>query len=187
MNTSESQSLNDGKKGENLFRELLQESNMPFLYIEQSDYDNFSVAFKNNIKRPDFLLLVQQMGLLAVDVKYLSPWEDGQFTLEFDKELKRSMDFEHSFKIYLWYAIRNKADDSDKNWYFISAFDALENGELKERKDGAGSFMVIDRRHFRQLTDLSKIGDLFNDRIGFSGMMGRFIESYFRKSTSPKT
>lgn len=167
-----------GQRGENAFREWLQKSNAPYLYVEQS-YENYSTLFKNKIKRPDFLLLVFGMGLLAVDVKHFKRSRSGGFTIDVEKDLKFTMEFEQAFKLYLWYAIKD-VNSNDGKWYFISAYDAIQHGDLKKNKAKGSRFVHIDRKHFTELSNAERIDKLFRRRLGFSGMFTRRLEQLFR-------
>lgn len=60
-----------GREAEFNFRKWLDKHNIPYLYIQQ-DTETFSLAFKKLFlgKRPDFMILVPNFGLMFVDVKY---------------------------------------------------------------------------------------------------------------------
>jgi len=54
---------------EKKFQEWLDEKKYPYIFIDQSK-DTFPTLFRNiETKRPDFLLVLQQIGMIAVDVK----------------------------------------------------------------------------------------------------------------------
>jgi hypothetical protein len=60
--------IDKGIQGEKEFNCWLKDNELSYLYIEQSK-STFSTLFKGNVKRPDFLLLLESIGMLAVDVK----------------------------------------------------------------------------------------------------------------------
>lgn len=64
---------------EKKFQEWLNEKKYPYIFIDQSR-ETFSTLFGNvETKRPDFLLVLQQLGIIAVNIKdYITVgWEDG--------------------------------------------------------------------------------------------------------------
>ena len=53
---------------EQRFKEWLENKGYAYLYIDQS-LDCFSSLFKGVTKRPDFLVVINSIGIIAVDVK----------------------------------------------------------------------------------------------------------------------
>ena len=53
---------------EQKFKEWLEYKKYSYIYFDQGQ-DTFSSLFVNNVKRPDFLVLIDSIGLIAVDVK----------------------------------------------------------------------------------------------------------------------
>ena len=169
-----------GKEGERLFRDWLKECDAPFLYVDNG-YESYTTLFKNKIKRPDFLLLVSGMGLLAVDVKHLSKTKNNGFTLTIENELKYAIEFEHAFKLYLWYAVKVKGEESD-NWYFISAYDAIKHGEQKQNYSTKEWYVEISIKHFTIMTDAKRIDKLLKHSKGITGLFTDMVEGYFRST-----
>ena len=60
-----------GFEAETRFREWLEKNNIPYIYLQQ-DTQTISSAFKKYFsgKRPDFLILIPNLGFIFVDVKY---------------------------------------------------------------------------------------------------------------------
>jgi len=60
-----------GEVAEKKFKEWLDKHKIPYFYIQQ-DSETFSQALKNLFsgKRPDFIVLLPNFGLIFVDVKY---------------------------------------------------------------------------------------------------------------------
>ncbi|KQT65859.1 MULTISPECIES: hypothetical protein [unclassified Aureimonas] len=69
-----------GDKAEAVFREWLDASGVPHLYVEQSPL-TVPEAYRGRIKRPDFIVGVPQVGQLAFDVKAKSLY-DGQLLFD---------------------------------------------------------------------------------------------------------
>lgn len=176
-----------GQNGEVLFRDWLIKWGMPFLYIDNG-IESYAPLFKNNIKRPDFMLLVDGMGLMAVDVKnYSRSKRSGGFFLNFEGELNHSMQFEQSFKLFLWYAIRDNSSDDLDRWYFISAYDALDKGVPYDKKGkNEGIYFDIAEEHFTVMTDAARIDKLVKARRGFTGFLTQAIEGWVLASKLKK-
>ena len=166
-----------GKEGEDLFQKWLQNFDAPFLRVD-NDTETYAQLFKGKLKRPDFLLLITGMGLLAVDVKNLTPVkkEEGGFFLDFEEELNYSVEFEHAFKIFLWYAIRDKSAESDNKWHFISAYDALQNGEIKTRENNTHYYHIAGK-YFTVIENANDVPELLKDRRGVTGFLTSMLES----------
>lgn len=116
-----------GQIGEEAFNRWLSRSGMSYVSLCQAP-ERFAPLFSENVKRPDFLVLFESVGLLAVDVKNYSS-SRGFFTLELEAELRRSLAFERLFRLPLWYAYYEKVDAAE-SWYWISALKAVEVGEV---------------------------------------------------------
>lgn len=166
-----------GKDGENFFQKWLQDFDTPFLRVD-NDTETYAQLFKGKLKRPDFLLLITGMGLLAVDVKNLTPAKKtgGGFFLDFEEELNYSVEFEHAFKIFLWYAIRDESSKDTNQWHFISAYDALQHGKVTARDDGT-HYYHIPEKHFSVLRDAKDIPELLKNRRGVTGFLTSMLES----------
>jgi len=177
MNNSKKKEIeNQGLEGEDLFQRWLQTYDAPFLRVD-NDVETYTMLFQGKLKRPDFLLLIAGMGLLAVDVKnYKRSKKSNGFFLNFENELNYSVEFEHAFKIFLWYAIRDKDSEGQDKWYFISAYDALEHGEVISRANGTRYFDIAEK-HFTLLTDANDIPLLLKERRGITGYLTQMLEN----------
>lgn len=165
-----------GKVGEELFQNWLQSFNTPFLRVD-NDIESYTLLFQGKLKRPDFLLLITGMGLLAVDVKnYARSRNSGGFFLNFENELNYSVEFEHAFKLFLWYAIRDKDSEDVDQWYFISAYDALQHGKPIKREDGT-HYYDIEEKHFTLVSDANEILGLLRARRGITGYLTNMLET----------
>ena len=71
MNQIGEENTKKGSEAEIKFREWLDRDNIPYLYLQQ-DTQTLSIAFKKYFsgKRPDFLILIPNLGFIFVDVKY---------------------------------------------------------------------------------------------------------------------
>lgn len=90
-----------GDAAEARFRAWLDRCHLPHIYIEQSPF-TFPEHLHGEIKRPDFLVGVPTIGMLAVDVKAKSIWRD---CLLIDaKEHQTLLNFEIYFNTSVWFA-----------------------------------------------------------------------------------
>ena len=92
----------------------------------------FATLFRDQVKRPDFLLLIDSLGIIAVDAKHKSKSKQrDSYTLSYDYEFRRALMFERIFRLPVWYAYHGPDADT---WYWISALKAFEVGRRKGPK-----------------------------------------------------
>jgi len=121
----------DKKKGfeaEARFKEWLEKHNIPYLYLQQ-DTQTLSAAFKKYFsgKRPDFLILIPNLGFIFVDVKYKKLHSDYKTYPLDSEETKNYSSLQRKFNLNIWYAISN--EDSDfKTWLWIPVSKVFESG-----------------------------------------------------------
>lgn len=151
-----------GQIGEEAFNRWLSRSGMSYVSLCQAP-ERFAPLFSENVKRPDFLVLFESVGLLAVDVKNYSS-SRGAFTLELEAELRRSLAFERLFRLPLWYAYYEKVDAAE-SWYWISALKAVEVGEVRERKRDGMKFLAIRKEEFEHIFQPSELAKLYTHRL----------------------
>jgi hypothetical protein len=158
METSEK-----GRVGELALNDWLNVQGLSYVYICQSK-ETFASLFSIDIKRPDFLILLESVGLLAVDVKNYSQYREGEYTLKLEKELHRAITFERIFRMPLWYAYYSEEDDK-KVWYWISALKAIEVGTTATNKKNE-EYKKIHIDHFERIETNSDLGKLYTHRLG---------------------
>jgi len=133
-------------EGEKEFMEWLNQHNIPFWYIKQ-DILTFSKAIKAlGTKRPDFMLLIPNMGALLVDKKE---------TLKYSR-------LERSSNLKVWYAISHK-NFGFKTWYWIPISKVIEIGKEKEYKSPVDKnpYYAIPVEEFIQIPSNKSIDTLF--------------------------
>ncbi|ACZ11989.1 NERD domain-containing protein [Sulfurospirillum deleyianum] len=151
--------IQKGKDGEQAFLEWLDQNGFSYLYINQ-DTDSFPQLFKNHVKRPDFLVLIDSIGLIAVDVKNYKKHQEKYCPLPYESELKKTLSFERMFRIPVWYAYKNE----ESSWLWISALKAVEVGKLIA-KEGQADFLSIKIEDFTEVTSNQDIGKLWEQRL----------------------
>lgn len=153
-----------GRDGESAFNDWLNQNNISFLYLNQ-DKSRFASLFSDDVKRPDFLVLIESIGLLAVDVKNYTHYKDGGYSLGLEKEIRRVITFERIFRIPVWYAYFSEKEKSNA-WYWISALKAVEVGEVRgEKKKGQEEFLFLKDEHFVRIETNDDLGRLYTHRF----------------------
>ena len=111
---------------ETRFKEWLEYKQYPYIYIAQ-DPQAFSTFFKNfNVKRPDFLILVPGLSIIAVDVKDRNLYSQHEsFIIDEERDLNKLLAFERIFRIPVWLAISNQ-EVAYRTWYWISITEVFE-------------------------------------------------------------
>ncbi len=148
---------------ENKFKEWLDKHNIPYWYVQQ-DIDTFSKALKKffGAKRPDFMILLPNIGFIFVDVEDKKVYKNfGTFALDSDETAKYS-NLQRNFNIQVWYAISNE-DSNYNTWYWIPASKVLEIGKLKKVTSGVSGeeFFPIPIAEFIQISTSDSLGRLF--------------------------
>jgi hypothetical protein len=150
-----------GEDGEQAMAEWLDKVGLGYLYVAQSP-ERFAGLFGDDVKRPDFLVLLDSLGLIAVDVKNYTA-NKGEYTLKFEKEVKKVVAFERIFRIPVWYAYLSKEDK--QTWHWISALKAVEVGEMRSRRDNGEKFLSIKMKEFVEIRGNTDLGKLYTQRI----------------------
>jgi hypothetical protein len=152
-----------GDKGESELNAWLNNNGLCYVFLSQEP-NTFANLFPDAVKRPDFLVLVESVGLIAVDAKHYTQ-SGGVFTLELESELTRVLTFERLFRIPVWYAYKDKNKTTGETvWYWISALKALEVGKKRENKDNNTTFLAIKIEHFSALRCGEDMGLLYTQR-----------------------
>jgi hypothetical protein len=153
-----------GKVGELALNKWLKENGFAFVYLAQ-DRETFATLFAANLKRPDFLVLIDSIGLIAVDAKkYKKSDRFGKpaYSLKWQEELKRTLAFERLFRIPVWYAYLD--DESNTHvWYWISALRAVEVGTPQKGIDE--EFLWILRSDCVRVTSRDDFAGLYKAGI----------------------
>ncbi len=154
--------IHKGKEGERDFNNWLNDNKLSYLYVDQS-VETFSTLFKGNVKRPDFLLLLESVGMIAIDVKNHTQYKNS-FSLNMESEFLRSLSFERLFRLPLWYAYKSE-NNGRLVWLWISALKALEVGVISINSKSKEKFLRIDVKHFEEISTNEDIGKLYTHRI----------------------
>lgn len=147
-----------GIEGELALKNWFDDNGLSYLYVDQST-DTFATLFKHNLKRPDFLLLMESIGMLAIDVKNYK-LSGGVFTLGLADEFQKALTFERLFRLPLWYVYKK-----DSEWYWISALKAIEVGSIRKNSQTEKEFLAIPIQECEMIIEGSDLGKLFTHRL----------------------
>lgn len=150
-----------GKRGEDALNDWFQTHGIGYIAVCQA-VKTFAPLFASGVKRPDFIMLVDGVGLLAIDAKNRSAY-DGGFTIELSKELKKAVAFERLFRLPLWYAFCD-VDAGMEEWYWISSLKVVETGETRKSKTGV-DFLFIKFAHFEKIKVGADMAKLYTHRF----------------------
>lgn len=150
--------FNKGIQGESDFKLWLERNQFSYLHVNALN-TTFSTLFKKDVKKPDFILLLESIGMIAVDVKNSSPYKNS-YTLSLGTDCFRSISFERIFRIPLWYAY-NSEIDGQTIWLWISAIKALEVGVISKNSHTDENFIRIDLKYFNKIKSKDDVKSMF--------------------------
>ena len=154
-----------GDEGETALNKWLKESGFAYLFVKQNE-TTFADLFLDNLKRPDFLVLIDSVGLIAVDAKNYTPGDrfgEPAYSLNWQEELRRTLAFERLFRIPVWYAYKAFEDNLDV-WYWISALKAVEVGQPAKGKNDE-EFLWIPVRDCVRVFTPEDFSGIYNQRL----------------------
>ncbi len=149
------------EEGERALNEWLGSENLAYVFLNQSR-ETFAKLFVGDVKRPDFLLVLEGVGIIAIDAKNKEPSNRNEYTLSLESELRKTIAFERIFRMSVWYAYKGKRPGL---WYWISALKALEVGEIRERNDDGEKFLAIKRKEFLKIQSCKDLGKLYTQKL----------------------
>ncbi len=150
-----------GREGEEALATWFSEHGLAYVSVCQNP-ETFAKVFFGVVKRPDFLLLFDALGLIAVDAKNLTPYIRngvGYYSLPLDQEVKKAIAFERLFRMPVWYAIKG-----EERWYWISALKAIEVGRQSKSKEGK-HFLLIRISDFVAVASGQDLAGLYGQRM----------------------
>ncbi|MFH1823149.1 MAG: hypothetical protein ABH817_00305 [archaeon] len=158
------ENIQRGKEAEQGFQNWLDKHKIPYLYIQQ-DVETFSPALKKyfGTKRPDFMLLIPNLGFIFVDVKY-KKINDKYKKFPLDSiETKKYSSLQRKFNLPIWYVISNESYDY-KTWFWIPVSKVLEEGRIPKFVSSKSKeyFFAIPIHEFIQISDDDSLDRLFS-------------------------
>lgn len=169
-----------GQEGEQALNNWLKSNGLSYLYVDQS-LETFATLFNGSLKRPDFLVLLESIGMIAVDSKNKQLWDEQYYSLGFENEFQKALTFERVFRIPLWYAYRCQKEDREV-WYWISALKAMEVGKLKTNSQSGEQFLLLHLSYFEEISSAMDLGKLYTHRLQSLKAVMK-VESFARATT----
>jgi len=153
-----------GEQAESKFKEWLDRNNIPYWYVQQ-DLKTFSPALKKYFgsKRPDFMILLPNLGFMFVDVEYKKLVSDfKKFPLDCE-EISRYSNLQRNFNLRVWYALSNE-DYDYKTWFWIPVSKVLEVGKIEKFTSTVSGtdFFAIPISDFIQISFDDSLDRLFS-------------------------
>lgn len=146
---------------ERKFKEWLDKNSIPYWYIDQS-LESFSPALRKYlIKRPDFMILLPNFGLIFVDVK------DKAQAAKYDKfflraqEVDKYVGMQRTFNIPTWFAISNN-NYHYNTWFWIPSSEVTRAGFVFETKKGNEKCYSVPTDSFVQVADTDNLERIFS-------------------------
>lgn len=158
------ENIRKGNEVELKFKEWLDRHKIPYLYIQQ-DTETFSLSFKKFFggKRPDFMILLPNLGFILVDVKYRRIYKEYKtFTLDSLESTKYSS-LQRKFNLPIWYVLSNE-DVDFKTWFWIPVSKVLEEGRNPRFRSSKSNmdFFAIPVKEFIQIASDDSLDRLFS-------------------------
>lgn len=123
------------------FKKWLDEKRYCYLFINQEP-ETFPEFFRGLSKRPDFLIVINGLGLIAVDVKERLPHPNGgDFILDEEDEIEKYLEFERITRLPVWFVFGNPQDRFDV-WRWIPLSKVFQC-RLQESSKTGESFRAI--------------------------------------------
>ena len=91
------------REAENKFKEWLDTHEVPYWYIHQ-DVETFSPALRKYMaRRPDFMILIPNLGFILTDVEYKPPLRKYENFAIDTKETEQYVNLQKYFNFQVWY------------------------------------------------------------------------------------
>ena len=146
---------------EDKFKEWLDKNSIPYWYIDQS-LESFSPALRKFlIKRPDFMILLPNFGLIFIDVKNKEPAEKYDKFFLFASEVDNYLSMQRTFNIPTWFVISHEKYHY-KTWFWVPSSDVTRAGFVFEAKDGSGKYYSVPIDEFITVADTDNLERIFS-------------------------
>lgn len=148
------------KEAEDALNEWLKSIGVSYLYVDQK-IETFATLFSDALKRPDFLVLLESIGMIAVDAKNYQA-SGGTYTIDMD-DIRKGLAFEQVFRIPVWYAYYDR--ENPECWKWISLLKAIEVGDERENGRDRRHFVAVKLNHFESISTNEDLGKLYTHRL----------------------
>ena len=138
MELTQEEIQNRERECEKSFKKWLDKNDIPYWYIQQ-DIDTFSPALKRYMtRRPDFMILIPNIGFILTDVEYKKSLEEyGKFPID-KRETEQYVNLQKYFNIQ------------------------IEDGEVYTSKSDGNEYMAIPTTETILISGKDNIGTLLS-------------------------
>lgn len=112
-----------GAKAERQFAAWLDAAALPHLYVEQSPM-TVPASLRGEIKRPDYLVGIPGVGIVAFDVKSKTVYERAGLIFDL-KEVQKLRVFSQRFHVTAFFACLDPEGGPDGYWVRLDQLDAV--------------------------------------------------------------
>lgn len=113
--------------------------NIAYCRIDQ-EKDTFTAGLRHAMKRPDFIVLLGDVGAICVDVKNRKLTKYGDFLLDEERDIRGYQVFEEAFRMPAWFVFVD-LEDHTGHTHWISLRKVLMHERIKN--NGKGKFRAI--------------------------------------------
>ena len=147
------------RESEGHFKQWLDKNEIPYWYIQQ-DIETFSPSLRKYMtKRPDYMILMPNIGFILTDVEYKTVMEKyGKFPID-KKETEQYMNLQKHFNLQVWYVFAHSRDNY-YTWSWIPVQKVIEDGEVYTSKKDNREFYGVPVERTIQLTTNDNLGAL---------------------------
>ena len=147
-------------QAEQEFKNWLDKNEIPYWYIQQ-DLETFSASLKRFFtKRPDFMILLPNLGFIFVDIKDQEPAiKYDKFYLS-DEEVDKYVNLQRNFNIQVWFVISNSKYHY-KTWFWAPLSKITKAGFVFETKDKMRKCYSVPINEFVQVSENDTLDRIF--------------------------
>jgi len=146
---------------EKKFKEWLDRNSIPYWYIDQS-LESFSPALRKFLsKRPDFMILLPNFGLIFVDVKDKPQAEKYEKFFLYANEVDNYLSMQRTFNVPVWFVISHEKYHY-RTWFWIPVSDVTRAGFVFDARDSKGKFYSVPIEEFVQVADTDNLERIFS-------------------------
>lgn len=150
-----------GNRAEIKFKEWLDKNNIPYWYIDQS-LESFSpVLRKLMIKRPDFLILLPNFGMVFVDVKEKEQARKYEKFFLHAHEVDKYLTMQRCFNIPVWFVISHSRYHYN-TWFWIPLSDITKSGFIFESRKKKEKVYSVPLAEFVQVANTDNLERIFS-------------------------
>ncbi len=149
------------REAESKFKEWLDKHDVPYCYIQQ-DVKTFSPSLKRYMtRRPDFMILIPNLGFILTDVEYKCAVEKyDNFPID-KNETEQYINLQKYFNVQVWYVFSHTKYNYN-SWSWIPVQKVVELGELHLSSKDGNEFYAVHVSDTITLSGNDGLGELLS-------------------------